>query len=52
MFGRERSPQIMRAIMNLKFALKMRVERGNLTAEQLGKIAEAIDTVARAIGEM
>jgi len=52
MFGRERSPQIIRAIMNLKFALKMRVERGNLTAEQLGKIAEAIDAAARAIGEM
>jgi DNA-binding PadR family transcriptional regulator len=51
-FGRERSPQIMRAIMNLKFALKMRVERGNLTAEQLGKIADAIDATARAIDEV
>jgi len=29
-FGRGRSPQIKRAIMNLKFALKMRVERGDL----------------------
>lgn len=51
-FGRERSPQIKRAIMNLKFALKMRVERGNLNAEQLGKIAEAIDVAARAIDEL
>lgn len=50
-FGRERSPQIKRAIMNLKFALKMRMERGNLSAEQLSKIAEAIDTAARTIDE-
>jgi DNA-binding PadR family transcriptional regulator len=52
MFGRGKSPQIERAIMNLKFALKMRVERGNLTAEQTSKIAEAIDTAARAIDEV
>jgi DNA-binding PadR family transcriptional regulator len=51
MFGRGRSPQIERAIMNLKFALKMRVERGTLSTEQLSKIAEAIDTAARAIDE-
>ena len=48
-FGRGRSPQIKRAIMNLKFALKMRVERGELTADQISKIAEAIDAAARAI---
>ncbi|HSZ16456.1 MAG TPA: hypothetical protein VK764_05110, partial [Terracidiphilus sp.] len=52
MFGRERSPQIKRAIMNLKFALKMRVERGNLTADQVSKIAEAIDAAARTIDEV
>ncbi len=51
MFGRGRSPQIERAIMNLKFALKMRVERGSLNTEQLSKIAEALDTAARAIDE-
>lgn len=51
MFGRGRSPQIKRAIMNLKLALKMRMERGDLTAEQIGKIAEAIDSTARAIDE-
>ena len=50
-FGRRRSPQVMRAIMNFKFALRMRLERGNLTAEQLSKIAEAIDAAARAIDE-
>jgi DNA-binding PadR family transcriptional regulator len=48
-FGRGRSPQIKRAIMNLKFALKMRVERGELTSEQISKVAEAIDAAARAI---
>lgn len=50
-FGRRRSPQVMRAIMNFRFALRMRLERGNLTAEQLSKIAEAIDAAARAIDE-
>ncbi len=52
MFGRGKSPQIKRAIMNLKFALKMRVERGNLTAEQVSKVAEALDAAARAIDEV
>jgi DNA-binding PadR family transcriptional regulator len=51
-FGRRRSPQVMRAIMSFRFALRMRMERGNLTAEQLGKIAEAIDAAARAIDEV
>jgi DNA-binding PadR family transcriptional regulator len=52
MFGRGRSPQIKRAIMNLKFALKMRVERGNLSAEQLSSIAAALDAAARTIDEV
>jgi DNA-binding PadR family transcriptional regulator len=52
MFGRGRSPQIMRAIMNLRYALKMRTERGNLSAEQIRKVAEAIDAAARAIDEV
>jgi DNA-binding PadR family transcriptional regulator len=51
-FGRGRSPQIKRAIMNLKLALKMRVERGTLSAEQIGKIADAIDAAARMIDEV
>jgi len=51
MFGRGRSPQIMRATMNLKMALRMRTGRGDLSAEQVSKIAEAIDTAARAIDE-
>ena len=48
-FGRGRNPQIMRAMMNLGFALKMRAERGDLSPEQLKKIAETIDAAARAI---
>ncbi len=48
-FGRGRSPQIERAVMNLRYALRMRLERGNLTPEQVSKIAEAVDAAARAI---
>jgi DNA-binding PadR family transcriptional regulator len=51
-FGRGRSPQIMRAFMNLKFAMKMRASQGDLTPEQTRKIAEAIDAAARVIGEV
>jgi DNA-binding PadR family transcriptional regulator len=50
-FGRGKSPQIMRAIMNLRYALRLRTERGNLSAEQTRKIAEAIDAAARVIDE-
>ncbi len=51
-FGRGRSPQIMRALMNLKLALKMRVRSGGLTSEQVSKIAQAMDAAARAIDEV
>jgi DNA-binding PadR family transcriptional regulator len=51
-FGRGRSPQVERAIMNLKYALKMRLSRGDLNAEQVGRIAEAIDAAARTIDEI
>jgi DNA-binding PadR family transcriptional regulator len=51
-FGRGRSPQIMRAIMNLRYALKIRTERGNLSPEQIRKVAEAIDGAARVIDEV
>ncbi len=50
-FGRGRSPQLKRALMNLRVALKMRVGRGDLNQEQLSKIAEALDAAARAIDE-
>ena len=51
-FGRGRSPQIMRSMMNLGLALKMRAGQGNLTAEQISKITEAIDAAARLIDEV
>ncbi|HEV3200493.1 MAG TPA: PadR family transcriptional regulator [Bryobacteraceae bacterium] len=51
-FGRGRSPQIMRAMMNLSYAWKIRTERGNLSAEQIRKVAEAIDAAARIIDEV
>jgi DNA-binding PadR family transcriptional regulator len=51
-FGRGRSPQIMRAIVNLRYALKLRTERGNLSPEQIRKVAEAIDGAARIIDEV
>jgi len=50
-FGRGRSPQIMRALMNLRYALRMRVGRGDLSAEQVSRIAEALDAAARAIDQ-
>src|ERR1700677_5000019 len=51
-FGRGKSPQIMRAIMNLRYALRLRTERGNLSPEQIRKVAEAIDAAARVIDEV
>lgn len=51
-FGRGRSPQIMRALMNLKLALRMRTGQGNLSAEQIRKVCDAIDTAARTISEV
>ena len=51
-FGRGRSPQIMRAMMNLGFALKMRAGQSNLSPEQIRKITEAIDAAARVISEV
>jgi DNA-binding PadR family transcriptional regulator len=48
-FRRGRSPQIMRAFRNLGEAVRLRMFRGDLTAEQIAKIAEAIDAAARTI---
>ncbi len=52
MFGRGRSPQLMRAMGNLAMALKMRASQGDLTKEQVQKMVEAIDAAARVIGEI
>jgi DNA-binding PadR family transcriptional regulator len=48
-FRRGRSPQIMRAFRNLGEAVRLRMFRGDLTPEQIAKIAEAIDNAARTI---
>jgi DNA-binding PadR family transcriptional regulator len=48
-FRRGRSPQLMRAFHNLGEAVRGRMMRGNLTPEQIARIAEAIDTAARTI---
>jgi DNA-binding PadR family transcriptional regulator len=43
------APQIIRAMENLKLALRLRVSRGPLTEEQLAQVAAAIDQAATAI---
>jgi DNA-binding PadR family transcriptional regulator len=48
-FRRGRSPQIMRAFRNLGEAVRLRMFRGDLTPEQIAKIAEAIDKAAQTI---
>jgi DNA-binding PadR family transcriptional regulator len=48
-FRRGRSPQIMRAFRNLGEAVRLRMFRGDLTQEQVTKIADAIDAAAKAI---
>jgi DNA-binding PadR family transcriptional regulator len=48
-FGSGRTPQIMRAMHNFKLALKLRFGQGDLTAEQIGKIAAIIDAAAREV---
>jgi DNA-binding PadR family transcriptional regulator len=51
-FGRGKSPQIMRAMMNLGFAIKMRATQGSMTADQINGIAAAIDAAAKTISEI
>lgn len=51
-FERGRSPEIMKAFMNLRSAVMARVSRESVKPEQISKITEAINTAARAIDEM
>jgi len=51
-FRRGRSPEVMRAFMNLRGAIAMRLHRENVTREQIHKIAEAINAAAKAIDEL
>lgn len=48
-FSGGRSPQVVRAMENLKLALRLRMERGPLTEAQLQDVAAAIDAAAQAI---
>jgi DNA-binding PadR family transcriptional regulator len=48
-YGSRRAPEVMRAMHNCKLALRLKFGRGDLTAEQLGKIAEILDNAAREI---
>jgi DNA-binding PadR family transcriptional regulator len=51
-FERGRSPELMKAFMNLRGAVMARMFRGNVTAEQTKKITEAINAAAKAIDEL
>ena len=43
------APQIMRAMENLKLALRLRLSRGPLEATQIDAVAAALDTAARQV---
>ena len=48
-FSSGRAPQIVRAIENLRLALRLRMERGPLSEEEVAQVAAALDTAAQAI---
>jgi hypothetical protein len=48
-FGKGRAPQLMRAMHNLKLALKLRFAQGDLTKERIARIAEILDEAAKSI---
>ena len=43
------APQVMRAMENLKMAMRMRLSRGPVTEEQIATIAAALDEAARKV---
>ncbi|MGO8796002.1 MAG: PadR family transcriptional regulator [Candidatus Sulfotelmatobacter sp.] len=51
-FERGRSPELMKAFMELREAVVARVFRQNVTPEQIQKITEAIKAAAKAIDEL
>ena len=51
-FERGRSPELMKAFLNLRGAVMARVTRGNVKPEQIQKMTEAINAAAKAIDEM
>jgi DNA-binding PadR family transcriptional regulator len=50
-YRRGRSPELMKAFMNLRRAVMARMVRGNISPEQINKIAEAIESAAKSIDE-
>lgn len=48
-FSSGRAPQIVRAMENFKVALRLRMERGPLSEDEIRAVAEAIDAAAQAI---
>jgi DNA-binding PadR family transcriptional regulator len=48
-FGKGPSPRIIRAMENLKLALRLRLGAGGVTEAQADTVAEAIDVAARAV---
>ena len=51
-FRRRRSPEIMKAFHNLRGAVEARVSRETITAEQIRKIADAINVAATTIDKL
>ncbi len=48
-FGVGRSPQILRAVENFRYALRLKTSSGQITPEQMQKIVDAIDAAAKSI---
>ena len=51
-FKRGRSPEMMKAFMNLRGAIWARLARGNATAEQIQKLSEIVHRAAKEIDEL
>ncbi len=51
-FRRGRSPELMRAFMELRNAIRSRMTREGITPEQITKIAEAVEQAARNIDKI
>jgi DNA-binding PadR family transcriptional regulator len=48
-YGTRRAPEIMRAMHNFRLALRLKFGRGDLSAEQITKIAEILDNAAKEV---
>lgn len=49
---RGRSPQVLRAMENLRLALRLKLTQGTVSAEQVKQIAAALDAAAKQIEEL